>query len=102
MMVVGIFGFVGRYWSQNTPMTLFFPHPSPIITMECLLYILAGNFKAGVQSIKLDDSKVDTELTRKNMQKCMTWTKKIQKGAWDLRDEQIHCRIKEKRLLTPV
>ena len=35
------------------------------------------------------------------MQKCITWTKKSQKGARALREAQIHCRIKEKRLLTP-
>ena len=36
------------------------------------------------------------------MQKCITWTKKIQKGARDLWEAQIHCGIKSKRLLTPV
>ena len=36
------------------------------------------------------------------MQKCITYTKKIQKGERALREVQIHCRIKEKRLLTPV
>ena len=34
------------------------------------------------------------------MQKCITWTKNIQKGARYLQDAQIHCGIKEKRLLT--
>ena len=55
-----------------------------------------------MQSIKSDDGEVDTELTRQNMQKCITWTKKRQKGARALRESQIHCGIKEKRLLTPV
>ena len=36
------------------------------------------------------------------MQKCITWTKKSQKGARALREAQICCGIKEKRLLTPV
>ena len=36
------------------------------------------------------------------MQKCITWTKKSQKGAQALREANIHCGIKEKRLLTPV
>ena len=36
------------------------------------------------------------------MQKCITWTKKIQKGARALREAQINCGIKEKRLLTPI
>ena len=55
-----------------------------------------------MQSIKSDDGEVDTELTMRNMQKCITWTKKRQKGARVLLDAQIHCGIKEKRLLTPV
>ena len=36
------------------------------------------------------------------MQKCITWTKKIQKGARALQEAQIHCGIKDNRLLTPV
>ena len=70
--------------------------------MECLAHILVGACKAGVQSIKSDDGEVDTELTRRNMQKYITWKKEIQKGARALWEAQIHCRIKEKRLLTPV
>ena len=70
--------------------------------MNCLAHILEGACKAGVQSIKSDDGEVDTKLTRWNMQKCITWGKKIQKGARALFEAQLHCRIKEKRLLTPV
>ena len=36
------------------------------------------------------------------MQKCITCTRKIHKMARALREAQIHCGIKEKRLLTPV
>ena len=36
------------------------------------------------------------------MQKCITCTKKNQKGARALREAQLHYRIKEKRLLAPV
>ena len=36
------------------------------------------------------------------MQKCITWTKNIQKGAQALQEVHIHWRIKEKRLLTLV
>ena len=79
-----------------------FPPPKPILTMDCLAHILSGACKSRVQSIKSDDGEVDTELTRLNMQKCITWTKKSQKGAQDLREAQIHCGIKEKRLLAPV
>ena len=70
--------------------------------MECLAHILAGAYKAVFQSINLYYDEVDTELTRRDMQKCITWTKKIQKGAWAIRDAQIHCGVTEKRLLTPV
>ena len=70
--------------------------------MKCLAHILAGDFKAGVQSIKSDDGEVDTELMRRNMQKCITWTKKIQKGVRALREAYIHWGIKEKRLLVPI
>ena len=55
-----------------------------------------------VPPTKSDDGEIDTELTRRNMQKCITWTKKIHKGARALRDAHIHCGIKEKRLITPV
>ena len=57
------------------------PPPKPIFTMDRLANILTGACKVGVKSIKSDDGKVDTELTRQNMQKCIPWTKKIQKGA---------------------
>ena len=79
-----------------------FPPPKPLFAMECLAHILAGDCKAGVQSIKSDDGKVDMELTRRNMQKCITWTKKSQKGVRALRYAYIHCGIKEESLLTPI
>ena len=66
--------------SKYTNDSIFTP-PKTLFTMECLTHILAGAYKAGVQSIKSDDGEVDTELTRQNMQKCITWTKKSQKGA---------------------
>ena len=70
--------------------------------MVCLAHILAGACKAGVKPIKSDDGEVDTELTRRNMQKCTTWTKKSQKEVRALWEAQIHWGIKEKRLLTTV
>ena len=36
------------------------PLPNPLLTMECLAYILAGACKAGFQSIKSDGGEVDT------------------------------------------
>ena len=79
--------------SKYTNDSVFFS-PKPLFTMECLEHILAGTCKAGVQSINSDDGEVDTELTRCNMQKCITWTKKSQKGARTLQEAQIHCWIK--------
>ena len=35
----------------------------------------------GLQSIKSDDGEVDTELTRRNMQKCIIWTNKPEGGV---------------------
>ena len=70
--------------------------------MEGLSNILAGACKAGVQSIKSYDGEFDTKLARRNMQKCITWNKKSQKGARDIWESQIHFSIKERRLLAPV
>ena len=70
--------------------------------MEYLANILAGACKSGVQYIKFGYGEVDAKLTRQNMQKCITWTKKIQKGGQALREAQLHRRINMKHFLTPV
>ena len=70
-----------------------FPPPKPLFTMECLAHILAGVCKVGVKLIKSDDGDIDTELTRRNMQNCITWTKNSQKGAQDLWEAYLYCRI---------
>ena len=70
--------------SKYTNDSVFSP-PQTLFTMECLAHILAGSCKAGVQSIKSDYGEVYMELTRRNMHKCITWTKKSHKGVWDLR-----------------
>ena len=62
--------------SKYTNDSIFSPS-KPLFTMKCLVNILAGACNTVVQSIKSNDGKVDTELTRQNMQKCITWTKKI-------------------------
>ena len=87
--------------SKYTNDSAFFS-PNPLFTMECLTHILSGSCKAVVQSIKSNDGEVNTELMKRNMQKCITCTKKIQKGARALWDTHIHCGIKEKRFLAPV
>ena len=75
---------------KYTNESIFSP-PKPLFTIECLANILIGACKAVVQLINLADGKVDTELTRQNMQKCITWTKKIQKGARSLL-ESVPCK----------
>ena len=87
--------------SKYTNDYVFFS-PKPLFTMEFLANILAGDFKTTVQSIKSYYGEVDTELTRWNMHKRITWTKKSQKGARALWDAHIYCDIKEKRLLATV
>ena len=79
-----------------------FSSPKPLVTMECLAHILAGACKEGVQPFKLDDGEVDTKLTSRNMQQCIIWTKKIQKGGRALWEAHLHYGINNKQLLTPV
>ena len=54
--------------------------------MECLEHILEGACKVGVQLINSDDGEVETELTRRNIQKCITGTKNIQKGELTIQE----------------
>ena len=42
VMVVAIFGFVGRHWSQNTPMAMFYPTQDPIHHGVTCTYIGRG------------------------------------------------------------
>ena len=63
--------------SKYTNDFVFFS-PNPLFTVDCLAHILSGACKSGVQSIKSDDGEVDTELTRQNMRKCITWMNKSQ------------------------
>ena len=71
--------------SKYTNESVFYP-TKPLFTMDFLAHILAGACKAGVQSIKSNGGEADTELTRRNIQKCITWTKKSQKGEQSLRE----------------
>ena len=46
-----------------------YPPPNPLFTMNFIAHILEGDCKSGVKLIKSDDGKVDTKLTKQNMQK---------------------------------
>ena len=48
--------------------------------MECLAHVLANAYKVVVMDVQYDDERVDTEVTRRNMQRCINW-KKIAKGG---------------------
>ena len=44
----------------------------PMFVMEFFAHVLVNACKAGITYVKLDNGKVDTEVTRKNMQRCIT------------------------------
>ena len=46
-----------------------------MFVMECLDHVLDNVCKAGVTDVQYHDGRVDTEVTRRNMQHCITWTK---------------------------
>ena len=72
-----------------------------MFVMECLAHVLDDDCKAVVMDVKYDDGRVDTEVTRRNIQRCITWTKKSQKGAKVLETAQKHVGLPFKRLITP-
>ena len=79
-----------------------FDFGKPMFVMDLLAYVLTNACKAGVMGLKSDNIRVYTEVTRSNMQRCITWTKKSQKGAKSLMTAQEHVGIPCKRLITPV
>ena len=101
VMMVAIFDSLWMHWIRNTAMNPFLP-PKTLFTMECLAHVLVGICKAGLEYIKSDDGEVDTKFTRQNMQKCITWKNKSQKGAQALLEAQLRCGINENHLPTPV
>ena len=74
----------------------------PMFVMECLAHVLDDDCKAVVMDVKYDDGRVDTEVTRRNIQRCITWTKKSQKGAKVLETAQKHVGLPCKKLIKPV
>ena len=60
---------------SNFENTGFFDLGKPMFVMECLSHVLENDCKAGVMDMKSDNGKLDTEVTRKNIQRCITWTK---------------------------
>ena len=52
--------------------------------------------------VKYDDGRVDTEVTRSNMQRYITWTKISQKEAKYLETAQKYVGLPCNKLITPV
>ena len=52
--------------------------------------------------VKYDDGRVDTEVTRSNMQRYITWTKISQKEEKSLETSQKYVGLPCKMLITPV
>ncbi len=77
-----------------------FNPPKPQFETPCIAHILSGACKCGVIDVKTDTLCV--ERTRNTLQKCITWTKKSQKGANSLVQAQELCSLRKKKLLTPV
>ena len=73
-----------------------------VFEQDCFAHALQGACKAAVLDVKSPDGSISVEKTRGVMQKCITWTKKSQKGATFLAQSQEHCGLRPKRMLTPV
>ena len=73
----------------------------PMFVMECLADVLANSCNSGVIAVKSDDGRLDTEVNRRNMQRCIT-RKKIIKGGKALDTAQKHTVPPCRKLITPV
>ena len=60
--------------------TRVFDLEKPMFVMDCLAHVLANSCKSVVMDVKYDDGRVDTEVIRRDIQFCITWTNKSQKG----------------------
>lgn len=84
----------------------------PIFEQPCLAHALQSSCKAAVVDVdsnfRVLDQKNEMEPVisidgvRKKLAKCITWTKKSQKGHTFLFEAQAHCNLKQKQLITPV
>ena len=69
--------------------------------MECLDHVLDNSCKAGVMDVKYEYRRVYTEVTSRNMQFWINWTK-ITKWGKSLEIAQKYLGLPCKRLITPV
>ena len=53
---------------RNFYNTGVFDFEKPMFVMDCLYHVLDIDCKAGVMNVKSDDGRVDTEVTKRNMQ----------------------------------
>ena len=60
----------------------------PMFLMESISCVLDNACKAGLMYVKYDDIRVDTDMTRRNMQCYITCTNESQKGGSILRQRR--------------
>ena len=86
----------------NFDNTGVFDLENTMFVIECLDHSLANACNTGVMDMKYDDGRVDIEVIRRNMQRCITWTKKHKRGKKAFETAQKHVGLPCKNLITPV
>ena len=88
------------YLNEMVSNDAIFNPSKPIFEQSCLAHALSGACKKAV--IDARTGTLSIEQTRIKLQKCITWTKKSQKGCNSLREAQEFCHLPPQKLLTPV
>ena len=74
----------------------------PMFVMECISQVLVNACKAGVMDVKSYYGQVDTEVTRKNMKRCITRKNKSQNVSKSLEVAQNYWALPLRRLIKHV
>ncbi len=85
---------------ESVSNTAIFSPSQAAFSADCLAHALHNACKKAVVSCSSGTVNVDTARTA--LQSCITWTKKSSKGAQMLSAAQVHCKLKPRKLLTPV
>ena len=86
---------------SNFDNTRFFDLGEPMFVLGCISRVLDNACNSGVMDVQYDDVRVDTDFTMINMQRCITWTRKSQKGGKSLETAHKHVGLPCKRLIKP-
>ena len=60
--------------------TGFFELGNTVFVMKCFAYVLSNACKSGVMYVQYDYGRVNSEVTRRDIQHCITWTKNHKRG----------------------